>query len=66
MFVNTTLKEDHTTKFIPVNVQNKEAMLKVKNELYSSDIHTKLDTDPNTDPNYNYNITIDEINQAKN
>ena len=30
MFVNTTLKEDHTTKFIQVNVQNKEAMLKVK------------------------------------
>ena len=34
MFVNTTLKEDHTTKFIQVNVQNKEAMLKVKNELF--------------------------------
>ena len=65
MFVNTTLKEDHTTKFIQVNVQNKEAMLKVKNELHSSDIYTKLDTNPNTDPNYNYNIIIDEINQAK-
>ena len=36
MFVNTTLKE--------VNVQNKEAMLKVNNELHSSDIYTKLDT----------------------
>ena len=66
MFVNTTLKEDHTTKFIQVNVQNKEAMLKVKNELHSCDIYTKLDTNPNTDPNYNYNIIIDEINQAKN
>ena len=41
-------------------------MLKVKNELHSSDIYTKLDTNPNTDPNYNYNIIIDEINQAKN
>ena len=66
MFVNTTLKEDHTTKLIQVNVQNKEAMLKVKNELHSSDIYKKLDTNPNTDPNYNYNIIIDEINQAKN
>ena len=35
MFVNTTLKKDHTTKYIQVNVQNKEAMLKVKNELHS-------------------------------
>ena len=30
MFVDTTLKEDHPTRFIQVNVQNKEAMLKVK------------------------------------
>ena len=66
LLLYTTLKEDHTTKFIQVNVQNKEAMLKVKNELHSSDIYTKLDTNPNTDPNYNYNIIIDEINQAKN
>ena len=66
MFVNTTLKEDHTTKFIQVNVQNKEAMLKVKNEFHSSDIYTKLDTNPNTEPNYNYNIIIDEISQVKN
>ena len=36
MFVNTTLKEDQTTQFIQVNVQNKEAMLKVKNELNSN------------------------------
>ena len=62
MFVNTTLKEVHTTTFIQVNVQNKEA----KNELHSSNIYTKLDTNSNTDPNYNYNIIINEINQAKN
>ena len=41
-------------------------MLKVKHELHSSNIYTKLDTNPNTDPNYNYNIIIDELNQAKN
>ena len=30
---------------------------------FTPDIYTKLDTNPNTDPNYNYNIIIDEINQ---
>ena len=30
MFVNTALKEVHTTNFIQVNVQNKEAILNVK------------------------------------
>ena len=34
-------------------------MLKVKYEIHSSEIYTKLDTNPNTDPNYNYNIIID-------
>ena len=42
MFVNTTLKEDHTTKFIQVNVQNKEAMLKVKNDLHSSELKINI------------------------
>ena len=58
MFVNTTLKEDHTTHFIQVNVQNKEAILKVTNKLNSSNIYTTLDSNPNTDSNYNYNIII--------
>ena len=66
MFVDTTIKEDYPTKFIQVNVQNKEAVIKVKNDIHSSDIYNKLDTKPNTDPNHNYNIIINEIKQAKN
>ena len=66
MFVDTTIKEDHPTKFIQVNVQNKAAMLMVKNDIHSSDIYNKLDSKPNTDLNYNYNIIINEINLAKN
>ena len=66
MFVDTTLKEDHPKRFIQVNVQNKEAMGKVKNYIHSSDIYSKLDTKPNTDPNHNHNIIINEKNQAKN
>ena len=59
MFVDTTLKEDHPTIFIQVNVQNKEATLKVKKiYMHSSDIYNKLDTKPNTNPNHNYNIII--------
>ena len=49
-----------------VNVHNKEAMLKVNNYVHSSDIYNKLDTKPNTDPNHNDNIIINEIKQAKN
>ena len=41
-------------------------MLKVKNDIHSSDIYNTLDTKPNTDPNHNYSIIINEINQAKN
>ena len=66
MFVDTTLKEDHPTIFIQVNVQNKEAMLNVKNDIHFSDIYSKLDTNSNTDPHHNYIIIINEINQAKN
>ena len=66
MFVDTTIKDDHPTQFIQVNVQNKEAMVKVKHDIHSSDIYNKLDTKPNTDPNHNYNIIINEIYQAKN
>ena len=39
MFVETSLKEDHPTTFIQVNVQNKEAILKVKHYIHFSDNH---------------------------
>ena len=64
---NVSLSMFSGSKFINKHSRiNYEAMLKVKNELHSSDIYTTLDTNPNTDPNYNYNIIIDEINQTKN
>ena len=56
--MDTTLKEDLPTRCIQVNVQNKEAMLKVNNYIHSSDTYNKLDTKSNTDPNPNYNIII--------
>ena len=65
IFVDNTHKEAHPTKLIQFNVQNKEAMIKVKNDIHSSDIYNKLHTKPNTDPNHNYNIIINEINQDK-
>ena len=41
-------------------------MLKVKEDLISSEIYEKLDISPTTDTNHNYNIIRDDINQAKN
>ena len=41
-------------------------MLKVKEDLISTKIYEKLDISPTADTNCNYNIILDEINQAKN
>ena len=41
-------------------------MLKVKEDLISTKIYEKLDISPTADTNRNYNIILDEINQAKN
>ena len=64
--MDTTLKKKHPTKFIEINIQNKKAMLKVKEDLISIKIYEKLDISPMADTNHNYNIILDEINQAKN
>ena len=61
---------DHQPYFIIMdttpNIQNKKAMLKVKEDLISTKIYEKLDISPTADTNRNYNIILDEINQAKN
>ena len=64
--MDTTLKKQHPTKFIEINIQNKKAMLKVKEDLISTKIYEKLDISPTANTNRNYNIILDEINQAKN
>ena len=61
-----TMKKQHPTKFIEINIQNKKAMLKVKEDLISTKIYKKLDISQTADTNRNYNINLDEINQAKN
>ena len=55
--MDTTLKKEHPTKFIEINIQSKKAMLKVKKDLITSDICEKLDISPTADTNHNYNIT---------
>ena len=64
--MDTSLKKQHPTKFIEINIQNKKAMLKVKEDLICTKIYEKLDISPTADINRNYNIILDEINQAKN
>ena len=49
-----------------MNIQNKKAMLKVKEDLISTKIYEKLDMSPMVDTNRNYNIILVKINQAKN
>ena len=64
--MDTSLKKQHPTKFIEINIQNKKAMLKVKEDLICTKIYEKLDISPTADTNCNYNFIVDEINQAKN
>ena len=64
--MDTTLKKQHPTKFIEINIQNKKAILKVKDDLISTKIYEKLNISPTADTNRNDNIILDEINQAKN
>ena len=63
--MDITLKKQYPTKFIEINIQNKKAMLKVKEDLISTKIYKKLDINPTADTNRNYNIILDKINQAK-
>ena len=66
IIMDTTLKKQHPTKFIEIDIKNKKAMLKVKEDLISTKLYEKLDISPTADTNRNYNIILDEINQAKN
>ena len=43
-------------KFVRVDLQNKEAMHSVKNEIKSEEIYNKLNKYYKADPNLNYNI----------
>ena len=52
--MDTTLKKQHSTKFIEINIQNKKAMLKVKEDLISSKIYEKLDVSPTAETNKSF------------
>ena len=56
--MDTTLKKQHPTKFIKINIQNKKAMLTVKEDLVSTKIYEKLDISPTVDTNHNCNIIL--------
>ena len=66
IIMDTSLKKQYPTKFIEINIQNKKAMLKVKEDLISTKIYENLDISPKADTNRSYKIILDEINQAKN
>ena len=48
------------------SIQNEAAMIKVKNDLISSEIHKKLDQTQIADINVNYDIILDEISISQN
>ena len=66
LILDTVLKKEHTSKFVCIKVQNEAAMIKVKNDLISSEIHKKLDQSQTADINVNYDIILDEISKSQN
>ena len=66
LILDTILKKEHTSKFVCIKVQNEAAMIKVKNDLISSEIHNKLDQSQIGDINGNYDIILDEITKSQN
>ena len=66
LILHTVLRKEHTSKFVCIKVQNEAAMIKVKNDLISSEIHKKLDQSKIADINVNYDIILDEISKSQN
>ena len=52
--------------FVCIQLQNEAAMINVKNDLISSEIHKKLDQSQTGDIIGNYDIILDEISKSQN
>ena len=65
MIMHNTVKLQSPPKYVKINTLNENAMINVMNEIKLGNIYEKLNTNPNADPNYNYDIIYEEITHAK-
>ena len=57
---------DHLPYFMFKDTTGLFYNIHIQNYIYSSEIYKQMDTNPNTVPNHNYYIIINEITKAKN
>ena len=65
MIMHNTVKLQSQPKYVKINTLNENAMINVMNEIKLGNIYEKLNTNPNADPNYNYDIIYEEITRTK-
>ena len=66
IFMDTTQNKQSNTKTTKIHMKTSEALLRVKHDIHTSDVHNKMDKSPNADTNFNYNLTYQIIETTKN
>ena len=59
-FMDTTHNKQSNPKTTKIHMETNESLLRVKHDIHTSDIYSKMDKSPSTDTNFNYNL-IDQI-----
>ena len=65
MIMHNTENLHSPPKYAKINTVDADAMISVTNEIKSGNIYDKLNKNPTTDPNCNYDIIYKEITCAK-
>ena len=58
--MDTTQNKQSNPKTTKIHMETNEALLRVKHDVHTSDIYSKMEKSPNSDANFNYNL-IDQI-----
>lgn len=66
IFMDTTHNKQSNPKTTKIHMETNEALLRVKHDIHTSDIYSKMDKSPNADTNFNYNLTYQIIETTKN
>ena len=66
VLIDTTFARSHNPKFIRKYVQIEDVITNINNDICSSEIYNKIDKRLTADPNVNYSIMHDIIEETKN
>ena len=66
ILMDTTHNKQSNTKTTKIHMETNEALSRVKHDIHTSDIYSKLDKSPSADTNFNYNLIDQIIETTKN